>query len=250
MKKLSKFAAIILYLTGNCVAWGQFRAPGGLPPGFHHALLDVLESSPAFSGQAQIQLTNDSGKAPTVMNCSIAMLSGNMRLEVNSFNPGSNMPPAEAAQLKNMHSISILRPDRNRWYLVFPEFKSYVEMDYYKNSGTEAEPPPQINRVPVGKEMIGDLACIKSQWNITEVNGEKYDVTVWTSDGNGNFPIRIKVGPPAALVEFRNWRFEAPDGSLFEPPAGYIKYEGIAKTIQDEVAAKKTNSPSQNAISP
>src|ERR1039458_2365646 len=86
----------------------QFSTPGGLPPGFHHALLDVLAGNPAFYGRAKIQMSNGPDKEPTSMSCNIAVLSGNMRLEIDSFAVSSNLPPAQTAQLKSRHSISIL----------------------------------------------------------------------------------------------------------------------------------------------
>ena len=244
MKHLLKLTAGILFLAGNFLVQAQFRAPGGLPPGFHHALLDALAGGAPFYGRAQIQLTNGPDKEPTIISCNVAVLSGNMRLEVDTFLTGSNMPSAEAANLKNMHSISILRPDRNRMYMVFPDYKSYVELAYAKNTGTDASPPPKIEKTPLGKESVGEQPCNKSQWNMTEGNGEHYDITVWAATNLNNFPIKIKVGQPAAMVQFQDWHMEAPDSSLFEPPPGYTKYEGIQNIIQQE-AEKAKNAPSQ-----
>jgi hypothetical protein len=242
MKHLLKLTAGILLLAGNFVVQAQFHAPGGLPPGFHHALLDVLASGPAFYGRGQIQLTNGPDKEPTVMSCNVAVLSGCMRLEVDTFLTGSNMPPDQAANLKNMHSISILRPDKNRMYLVFPDYKSYVELAYAKTTGTDPVAPPKIKKTLVGKETIGEQPCSKGQWNITEDNGEQYDITVWMATNLNNFPIKIKVGPPAVLVQFQDWHMEPPDSALFVPPADYTKYEGIQSIIQQE-AEKPKNVP-------
>jgi len=244
MKHLLKVTAGILFLAGNFLVQAQFRAPGGLPPGFHHALLDVLAGGPSFHGQAKIQLSNGPDQEPTSLSCNIAALSGWMRLEVDSFETGANLPPAEVAKVKNMHSISILRPDKNRMYMVFPDFKSYVEIAYSKSTGTDPAPPPNISKTPLGKESVGDQPCDKSQWNVTEINGEHYDITVWAATNLSNFPIQIKVGAPPVLVEFQNLHLEAPDSSLFEPPAGYTKYEGIQEIILKEAEkAQNTNSP-------
>src|SRR5271154_90705 len=102
MKHLLKITAGILIFSGNFLVQAQFRAPGGLPPGFHHALLDVLAGGPSFYGRAKIQLSNGPDKDPTSMSCNVAVLSGNMRLEVDSFEPGTNLPPAEVANLKQV----------------------------------------------------------------------------------------------------------------------------------------------------
>ena len=244
MKHLLKLTAGILFLAGNFLVQGQFRAPGGLPPGFHHALLDVLAGGPSFYGRAKIQMSNGPDKEPTSVSCKIAVLSGNMRLEADSFEAGSNLPPAEVAQLKHMHSISILRPDKNRMYMVFPEFRSFVEIAYCKSTGTDAAPPPKINKTPLGNEPVGDQPYAKSQWNVTESDGEQYDMTVWAATNSGNFPIQIKVGAPPVLVEFQDLHLEPPNSSLFEPPIGYTKYEGIQEIIQREAEkAQNTNAP-------
>ena len=244
MNHLLKFAVGTLFLAGTFHAQAQFSAPGGLPPGFHHALLDVLAGNPSFYGRAKIQMTNGPDKEPTSLSCNIAVLSGNMRLEIDSFGVGSNLPPAEVAQLKSMHSTSILRPDKNRMYLVFPDFRSFVELAYCKGTGTDATPPPKITKTPLGKESVGDQPCDKSQWNVTESDGEHYDITVWAATNLSNFPIQIKVGAPPALVEFNDLHLAAPDSSLFDPPTGYIKYEGIQELILRE-AKKSQNTNSQ-----
>jgi hypothetical protein len=244
MKHLLKLTTGILLLTGIFPVQAQFRAPGGLPPGFHHAILDALADGPAFYGRAKVHLSNGPDKDPTTISCDIAVSSGKMRLEADSFEPGANLPPTEAANVKQMHSITILRPDKNRMYLVFPSVNSYVELAYSKATGTDATPPATINKTPLPKESIGDTPCDKSLWDVTESNGEHYDITVWTATNLSSIPIQIKVGAPAALVEFENLHIEAPDSGIFEPPAGYTKYEGIQELIQ------RDNNKAQNAPSP
>ena len=244
MKHLFKLTTGTLLLAGNLLVHGQFRAPGGLPPGFHHALLDVLAGGPAFYGRAKIQVSNGPDKEPTSISGDIAVLSGNLRLEVDTPGAGSNLPPTDAARVKQMHSISILRPDKNRMYLVYPNIRSYVELAYSKSTGTDAAPPPKINKTPLGKEAVGDLSCDKSQLNVTESNGEQYDITVWSATNSSNVPIQIKVGSPAAAVEFEDLHMETPNSSMFEPPTGYTKYEGIQELIQHDTE-KAQNTPPQ-----
>ncbi|MGP8201039.1 MAG: hypothetical protein ACLQU4_16225 [Limisphaerales bacterium] len=242
MQHLLKLTAGIFLFTGNFLVQGQFLAPGGLPPGFHHALLDVLAAGPSFYGRATVQMSNGPEKDPTIIPCHIAVLSGNMRFEADSFQPGSNVPPAQVAQLKHMHSISILRPDRNRMYMVFPDFKSFVEIAYSKSTGTDAAPPPQISKTRLGSELLGDQPCAKTQWKVTEPDGEHYVISVWVATNSSTFPNQIEIGP--ALVTFQNLSMEPPDASLFEPPASYIKYEGIQEIIlRDAEKARHTNEP-------
>jgi hypothetical protein len=244
MKDLVKLTAGSFLLAGSFLAQGQFRAPGGLPPGFHHALLDVLGAGPAFYGRAMVQVANGPDKDPALISCNIAVSSGRMRLESDSFQTGPNMPSAEVAQLRNMHSISILRPDKNRMYLVFPDFRSFVEIGYDKSTGTDPSPLPQVTKTSLGSEFVGDQLCRKTQWKVTEPDNEQYDMTVWVATNWNNFPMRIKLGSPPAVVEFRDLHLEEPSGRLFDPPAGYTKYEGIPEIIQREAEKKRnTNAP-------
>jgi hypothetical protein len=230
----------ILWLTGDFVAQAQFRAPGGLPPGFHHALFDVLGAGPAFSGHALIHLSDGTNKAPETLSCDIAVLSGTMRLEVDTFETGTNVPPSEAANLKEMHTISILRPDLNRMYLVYPMFHSYVEVPYSKSTGTNSTPPPNIGKSFITNVMVGIQGCVESDWEVTENNGEQYGLLVWSATNLNNFPIRIQLGSPPVTVDFETVHMETPDGSLFVPPPTYIRYEGIQEIIQREAAKPQT----------
>jgi hypothetical protein len=223
----------IFLLFGGQTAQAQFLAPGGLSPDFYHALLDVFSETPSFHARATIQVTNSPDKPATPIGCEIAVFGRSMRVETDSVTPGPNVPPAEAARLQTMHTISILRPDRNRIYLVFPSFRAYVEVAY---AGPNANPalPPKIDKSPMGPEAVGDQPCIKSHWMVSESGGPQYDTTVWLSKNWSNFPIQIKLGTPAALVVFDNLHFDAPNGGLFEPPADYTKYEGIQDIIRHD----------------
>jgi hypothetical protein len=244
MKHLSKFIAGIVLLSGNFIVQAQFRAPGGLPPGFHHALLDALAGIPFFYGTATVQVPNGPDQPPTSLSCNVSGLSGDLRIEVNSFEPGPNVPAAEVAQLKDMRSISILRPDQNRMYMVFPKFRSFVELAYGKSTGTDAVLPAKITKTPLGKDVVADQPCAKSEWNVTEADGEHYDLTIWEASNWNNFPIQVKIGDPATVVNFQDLHLESPNSALFVPPAGYTKYEGIQQIIQSQTEkAPNTNAP-------
>lgn len=231
-------------LVGASASQAQFSAPGGLPPGFHHALFDVLNGGVPFSGQANIQMVGATGQDASTISCSVAYLAGKMRVEVDSFDPGTNVPPAEAARLKSMRSVMLIRPDVNRMYLLYPDLRSYVEVTYCKSTGTDPAPTPVINRNILGKESIAGQSCEKSQWNITESDGEHYDLTVWAATNSGSFPAQIRLGPPAALVTFQSLNLGAPDANIFEPPSGYVKFSGIQENIL------RVTEKSQNGSSP
>lgn len=235
MNQLFKLLIGSALLLGSWRGQAQFSAPGGLPPGFHHALFDVLTGGPAFSGRAKIGMSNGTDQNPGTISCNIAFLSDKMRVDVDSFDPGTNVPPAEAANVKNIRSSILLRPDRNRMYLIFPQFRAYVELSYSRGAGQDPVPPAVITRNPLGKEAVGIQPCLKSQWNISEVNGDTYDLTVWNATNLDNFPIQIRLGPPTALLEFEDLHMQAPDSGLFETPSGYVRYEGVKEILSKEL---------------
>lgn len=231
MKHIFSITLGILLLAGNSHVHGQAATPGGLPSGVYHALLDILGEGPSFYGRATIQLADGPDKAPLPITCNIALFGRSMRVETDSLNPGPNVPPLEAARLQSMHAINILRPDRNRSYLVFPSFHAYVEIAY-ANAGSNPALPAKIDKTQIGPENVGDQPCLKSHWAVSESGGQQFDVTVWTSKNWNDFPIQIKIASPAVTVVFDNLHLDAPDGSLFDPPADYTKYEGIQEIIR------------------
>jgi hypothetical protein len=242
-----RFTVIIIFvlvLAGRLTAQPpNFNAPGGLPPGFPHALLDVFATVPAFHGRIIIQVPNGASNPPSVFQGSLSALSGSLRLEVNSFDPGTNMPADEVANLRQLHPIYILRPDKNRMYTAFPTFKSYLETGYYKRSGDEPAAAPQISKGAPTKETLGDQPCAKTQWSVTEASGEHHDITVWTATNLNNFPIQLSIDTPPTLVNFQDLLVEPPEPGMFDPPEGYMRYSGMPDEIQKAIDKSHTNAP-------
>jgi hypothetical protein len=244
MKHLFKLALGILFCLAAHPSPAQVPLPGGLPPGLPHALLDVVGDRPAFYGKATIEVASGADGNFSTFDCNVAVLGGNMRLEVNNFQPASNAPPYDATQLAKMHMIDLLHPDQNRMYVIFPMLKSYLETTYGPNTGTAPVALPTIVKTALPKATIGDLACEQSQWSVSDPDGEHHDLTVWTATNYANFPIQIKLLAPPALVKFQDIQMQAPDASLFDLPVGYSKYEGIQELILTGPGGPKhTNSP-------
>lgn len=242
MKRLFPFTAV-LFLAGLRLASAQFVTPDGLPLGFNHALLDVFMGGPSFSGRATLQIPGTAADPPTnSVPCDIAILNGAMRLEVESLAVASNTPPTQAANFRQMHSITIVRPDRNRMYLVYPAVHSFVELAYWKSSGTDPMPMPRVSRGLTTNETVGDQGCLRSDWTFTEANGQTFGVTAWCATNLNNFPVQLKIGSPPVLVDFQDLHLKAPEPGLFEPPPGYTKYAGIQSVIEQQAAGiRNTN---------
>ena len=238
MKHLFKVA--VGFWVACYAVCAQVPLPGGLPAGFPHALLDVLGSRPSFYGKAQIQVAS---AAETNFDCNVAVLAGNMRLEVSSFQGASNLPSADAVQLGQMHTITLLRPDRNRMYVIYPMFSSYLELPFGPNKGSDPVSLPTVIKTALTNETVDDHPCEQSRWSVTEADGEHYDLSVWMATDYGNFPIQIKLTSPPTVVKFQDVQLQPPDVNLFEPPAQYAKYEGIQELILKTAARMQTNSP-------
>lgn len=224
-----------LFLAGSFLVQAQSGPVGGFSPSLNHALLDVLGDGQSFHARATVQSSGSSGFPASY---EIAVLGRNLRLEAESMEVGTNMPADEASRVRQMHSISIVRLDRNRTYLVFPAVRAYVEMLY---TGSNNLAPPKVLITPGGKDMVGEESCLRNHWSISENDGRQFEITCWNSKNWSDFPIRIQIDNPALKVDFQDLHLEAPDPGLFEPPAGYTRYEGIQEALQRNAARSQND---------
>jgi hypothetical protein len=237
-----RFALGLLFLADGFATRAQVQAPGGLPPGLDHALLAVLADGPPFHGRALVVCSNTPNQTATY-SCDIASLEGNLRIEASSTDSGANLSPLEVVRRQQMHSVILLRPGRNRAYLIFPNIRTYVEVAYSKAS-TNAVPPPKLEKTVPEKETVNDLPCEKSHWTVTEFDGQKFDATIWSSANWNGLPVQIRVAAPMAEIVFQDLHLDPPAGQLFEPPGDYVKYDGVEQMIRQKLE-KPANAPTQ-----
>jgi len=232
----------VLCLGG--LAGAQLLPVGGPATGFEHILLDLFGRQSDFVATATMHLRDNATNELMTMDCNVDALNGSVYMEMSSFYAGTNASPG-AAQLKQMPSVTILRPDLDRTYQVFPMFQSYVETALSRDGGTPVESAPRIGKTLLGKETIDDHACEKTAWSVTDAAGTEQKLLVWTAPDLHNFPIQVSIGVPpnTAVLEFVNVQFDPPLAALFSPPAGFIKYEGISSMIMSNATNVSITGP-------
>jgi hypothetical protein len=245
MKRL--WIALGFWISISSPASAQLAAVGGPTTGFDHIFLDLFASRPPFFGLTTFHILDAASNEVATVNCNVAELDRNIRLEMTSFYPGSNTPSDAAESIKNMRTITILRPSLDRMYVIFPTLKSYVETRL-SQVGSPGAPVPGISKTVLGKETISDMACVKSQWVISDPGGAQRPLVVWTAPDLGDFPwqAQFSLGANQAIMTFSNLHLDRPDDALFELPTGFIKFEGVPSLIVQNA----TNSTNGNVTVP
>ncbi|MGQ9454803.1 MAG: DUF4412 domain-containing protein [Armatimonadota bacterium] len=125
-------------------------------------------------------------------------------------------------------STIIIRPDKNKVWLINPQLKRYTELPY----------DPTISDVSIlSNEKELSKIAVKKKLGSEKVNGydcEKFQLTLKNRQGNTStiwlarklqFPIKTQTQTPNGTVtaECKNIKPGAPSGKLFEVPTGYKK---------------------------
>lgn len=133
--------------------------------------------------------------------------------------------------VQGMSSVSIVRQDQQKMYMLMPMQKMYMEMALNQGGMMQKMPDVGAPKGDVKYEKLGSET-------VNGVSCDKYKVTV-TSEGNANEMIYYidGEGRPARTemshmgqtmtVDYKNWKTGALDASLFEVPAGYSKMPGM-----------------------
>ncbi len=115
-------------------------------------------------------------------------------------------------------TIMILRQDKNVMWIVMPSDRMYMEMslDMNKAPKVSKEVEGEVERVPLGKEMVDGLLADK--FKIAYAEGIMYQ---WLTDSG--FPVKMEAADGSWSIQYKNISFGPQPPSLFEVPAGFEK---------------------------
>ncbi|KPK99182.1 MAG: hypothetical protein AMJ95_00025 [Omnitrophica WOR_2 bacterium SM23_72] len=115
-------------------------------------------------------------------------------------------------------NIAILRLDKNVMWIVMPSQQMYMEMpmDMTKVPQTSKEIEGELERVPLGEEMVNGIQTDK--FKVTSREGAVYQ---WLTDSG--FPVKMEAVDGSWSVEYKNIFFGPQPDYLFEVPAGLKK---------------------------
>jgi hypothetical protein len=210
--------------------------PGGAQ--MNEALTKLFGNNHAFSATMETEARNTAAGGPITMSGKFAFDDGKARLEMDMAQMhGGQIPPNAVAQMKAMgmdRLVSIARPDKKLYYLIYPGLKAYVSTAT-PDEGTSAAPSDfKIETTKLGKETVDGHACVKNKALVTDSKGEKHPATVWNATDLKNFPVKIvqTSGGVPVTIHFKDVELSAPDAALFEPPSDFKRYDSMQALMQ------------------
>ena len=238
MKNPFLILASTIICLGLLPAYSQPGAPGG--PHLGGAMSKLFGDNQAFSAGLEMQVADKSGQ-PITMPGKLSFDTGRSRFEVNMADmKGGQMPPNAAAQMKSMgmdQMVTIARPDKKAAYLIYPGMQSYTEIQLSNADSAPTNGDYKAEITEIGKETVDGHPCVKNKYVVTDNEGVKHESTVWNATDLKNFPVKIQTleqGNDVTML-FKNVSLTKPAASLFDPPAGFKKYDNIQQLMQQEM---------------
>lgn len=234
MKTVIRLATVLVMVAGLMTV--EARMGGMQPNTGSDNLSHIYGKDLAFTATAHTTTTT-SGAGQHEMEMGYAMLDGNVRVEMDL---AKGIPPEKAANLKKMGidcTITIHRPAENITYLIYPGLKGYCGILPTGGSGTPAK-QPKIKTVELGKETVEGHPCVKTKNIMTFEDGREMEAFVWQATDMKKFPIKTEMTCEQgvhAITVFRNIKMGKPDAALFNPPAGYTKYDSAQEMMMNSI---------------
>jgi hypothetical protein len=231
----------ILTAATLCLGLAPTYAQPGPPEGgaaFDGAMSKLFGDNPAFNAASETMIKTKSGDLIT-MPGKIFFDSGNARMEMDMIKAtGLNIPPAAAAQMKSMgldQMITISLPGKKSVLLIYPGLKSYVENPLPAAAATNLN--FKVTTTELGKETIAGHPCVQNRVLVTDAAGTTNEFTVWNATDLKKFPVKIfRAGPDAdATMLFTDVSLTKPAANLFDPPAGFTRYDNVQTMMQAEI---------------
>jgi len=208
---------------------------------FNGAMAKLFGEHKAFSGAMEIEMKQASAGENMTMPTTLAYLNGSSRIEIDLTRAkGPQIPPGMAEQFKAMGMADmtmISREDKQTAYLIYPGLQAYTEMK--PETAAPAAAQLKVNTTELGKESMDGHPCVKNKVTVTEPNGKTTEATVWNAADMKSFPVRIETaGKDKVTMKFKDVKFEKPAATLFDPPAGYTRYDNMQAMMQEAVMKK------------
>ena|SRR5687768_7153664 len=233
---LSPAIAAIALLAMPWLAFAQ--GPQGQMPGLNAAMAKFFGNNNAFTAAVTATVLDAAGKETMAMPMSYALLEGKIRSEMDMTQVKSKeLQGNAAASLKQMgmdRMISIVRPDKQVVYVIYPSLRAYAETPMSKTQSGSPNQEYKIDSTPLGKEMVNGHPCEKNKVVVSGANNEKHEAIVWNATDLKNFPVKMQMSQSgiSTVMTYSDIKFDKPDAKLFDPPAGFEKYDSVEKMMQ------------------
>ncbi len=209
----------------------------GSATGVDPTLLKLLAHVPAFTARAEARVFDSAQKELLTTPMLFSKLGDKIRVEVD-FGQIRGRPglAPDAARMKEFgldKVISITRPDKRRMYLIYPGRGAYVAVEMPKDE-PDVTGKTRAESTELGREILDGHPCVKCRVLITDPNGMRREVFVWKARDLNDFPIQIQTTELVTTVQVRysDVQLAKPDAKLFDPPAGYTKFDDLQQLIE------------------
>jgi hypothetical protein len=229
MKQILRAVSVAAVLAA-ATAWAQ--GPGGMGN-----MARFFGDNKAFTATVKTAMKN-TPVGPMEMEMQMSMLDGKVRVEMDMSQMKGLGP--RAAQMKQMgmdKMVNIMRPDKKVAYIIYPNLQAYAENVLTdEQAANMLDTTSKLEKTSMGKETIDGHACEKNKVTVTPEKGEKQDVMVWNATDMKNFPIQMEMSANGndIVMKYTNVKLDKPDAKLFEPPAGFTKYDSVQTLGQTE----------------
>lgn len=233
MKRILNQIGLIAALFFYSSQFLNAQMPGGSSSPMSTGMLKLFEKNTNFTAKTEVRLLDQSQKETMSATMPMVMLGGKMRTEIDMSQMKSAMvTPEIIAQMKQMgadKTISLVRPDKQATYLIYPTLKAYVQMPMSEADKQAMTKEPKIEKTVLGKETIDGHPCTKTKFVIKDDKGLAQEATVWSATDLRDFPIQIQAKESESIVimKFKNVQFTKPDAKQFDLPADYAKYDNL-----------------------
>jgi len=226
---------------------------GGPPrgPRLGGATARLFGDNSAFSATLEMQ-TKEPGTGETItMPGQLAFVAGNSRfaMDLTKMKGGPTRPEA-AVQMKAMGLdtiVKISRSDKQVSYLVYPGLQAYVENPLPESEAVAPASDYKVQTTELGKETLDGHPCVKHKAVVTDSNGAKHESTVWNATDLKNFPIKIEQteNGQAITMRFTDITLSKPEESIFDPPAGFARYDNMQSMMQQVMMKRFGGGPAR-----
>jgi hypothetical protein len=231
----------------------SLTALGQMPDaGVNSAMLKLFGDNPTFTAQADVRVMNSNRVTWLQMPSVFACTDSKFRVDVDmKLIKSTQVQPSTINTFKQLgmdRVTSVIRPDKQATYIIYPGAQSYASMPLSKEDVQLAS--QHVEKKPLGRETVDGHACVK---NLSTVRNSKGTVLIqantWNATDLKDFPIQIETreNGNTTVMHFQNVNLAKPDAKLFDVPAGFKQYSNpqdlltaaLKKAVGAQPGAKK-----------
>ncbi|HLP77319.1 MAG TPA: hypothetical protein VK327_10410 [Candidatus Paceibacterota bacterium] len=227
--------------------------------GVSAGLVKLFGNFTGFSAQTDVQVLDSNRQETLRTPMNIALLDGKVRMEFEmSQMRGKSVQPAVVNGMKQMgmdRVASVIRIDKRITHIFFPKVQGCVDLDITPAEAEAAEKNVQVQRTPLGKEVVDKHPCTKNRVVVKSAKGASLmEATTWNAEDMKDFPVQIAVQAKegTTILRFTKIQMTRPAAALFDVPAGFTKFTSaealMLAATQRQLTGSKPAAPAKNTV--